>query len=171
MCIAPLTPWPPKSHETHKLLLLVPSNIRYSTLGNLLNCHGNLHCLLYVQANMQYSAFPEIHINWKYHQTTIHLQIWKSLKYLRFFNDFSHIGSPTITSQSLLFHHIFIEIYVMAQTKSIQISYVLQWMDLPHSQKPHSEKQWKNKQNPKAPTRHWKSPKLQSLSICNVFAS
>ena len=31
-------------------------------IGNI-NCHGNLYLLLYVPANMQYSAFPRIHIN------------------------------------------------------------------------------------------------------------
>ena len=33
------------------------------------------------------------------------------------------------------------------------------------------KKQWNNKQNPNAPTRHWKSPKLQNLCMCTVFAS
>ena len=35
----------------------------------------------------------------------------------------------------------------------------------------HTPKNNEKKQNPHAPSRHWKSPKLQNLGICNVFAS
>jgi hypothetical protein len=148
--IRSFTPWPSKSHEKHQLLLLVLANIQYSALGNLLNRHGNLHFLLYVPANIQYSAFHENHTNWKYHQKTIHLQIWKSLKYLRFFNDFSDLGSPKVTSQNLLFRHDFLEKYVLVQTQNLRFSHVLRGIHLPDSQKPHSGKQWKSKQNPNA---------------------
>ena len=56
-------PPPSANHGKHQLLLYVLANIQYSALGNLLNRHGNLHFLLYVPANIQYSAFPEIHIH------------------------------------------------------------------------------------------------------------
>ena len=95
--------------------------------------------------------------------------MWKSLKHLCFLNDFSDIGSPKVTCQNLLFRNVFLENYILAQTKNLQFSFVLHWIHLPDSQKTHSEKQWKNKQNPNAPSRHWKSPKLQNRWICNEF--
>ena len=66
------------------------------------------------------------HTNSKYHQKTKHLQICKSLKYHRFFNDFSDLGSPKVTSQNLLFRHDFLENYVLAQTENLQFTHVLQ---------------------------------------------
>ena len=68
------------------------------------------------------------------------------------------LGAQKSPPKTYFFVMGFLENYVLVQTQNLRFSHVLRRIHLPDSQKPHSEKQWKNKQNPNAPSRHWKRP-------------
>ena len=68
----------------------------------------------------------------------------KIIEILQLFNDFIDIGSPKVTSQNLLFRHVFLENYVLAQTQNLHFLVVLQRIHLSDSQKSESTKTFKN---------------------------
>ena len=81
------------------------------------------------------------------------------------------LGAQKSPPNTYFFVMCFFKITYCPKLKTFDLPIVLQAIHLPNWQKPHSEKQLKNKQNPNAPSRHWKSPRLQNVDICNVFAS
>ena len=81
------------------------------------------------------------------------------------------LGPQKSPPKTYFFVMIFLKMTYWSKLKTFNLHMFYEEFTSPIHKSQTQQKQWKNKQNPKAPTRHWKSPKLQNLCICNVFAS
>ena len=81
------------------------------------------------------------------------------------------LGAQKSPPKTYFFVMIFLKITYWPKLKTFDFHMFYEEFTSPIHKNHTPKNNKKNKQNPIAPSRHWKSPKLQNLSICNVFAS